>query len=80
MMANVRRYEGMRMWISGFDGRLIGIPSPYVNYTLEAEEDDEYPRAMTVQIDHNGELSLHHFDNVAYSWPVRSPDPQAAGG
>jgi hypothetical protein len=79
-MADVRRYEGVWMWISGFDGRLIGTPRPYVNYTLEAEEDDEYPRAITVQIAKGGELSLHHFDNVAYSWPVRSPDPEAARG
>jgi hypothetical protein len=81
MMANVRRYEGMWMWISGFDGRLIGTPRPYVHYTLEADEDDEYPRAMTVQICTNdGEFARYHFDNVEFLTHVRSPDPQVAGG
>jgi hypothetical protein len=74
MMANVRRYEGVWVRVS-FGGRLVGTPSWYVQYTLEAE-DEEYPRAMTAQVDKNGEIAAHRCHNVAYMGRVRWPPNQ----
>jgi hypothetical protein len=72
MMANVRRYEGMWCFVS-FDGILLDYSQPYTVYAFENQ-------TKFAQVDFDGELAFNRLSNVVFSKPVRSPDPEAAGG
>jgi hypothetical protein len=72
MMANVRRYEGMWCFVS-FDGILLDYSQPYTVYAFENQ-------TKFAQVDFDGELAFNRLSNVVFSKPVRSPDPQEAGG
>jgi hypothetical protein len=72
MMASVRRYEGMWCFVS-FDGTLLDYSQPYTVYAFENQ-------TKFAQVDFDGELAFNRLSNIVFSKPVRSPDPQAAGG